>query len=190
MNRVEKEMMPTSKTGISSSGVALRRESGFTLLELIIVITILGIAALMVLPKFSAFGLNKGKSSTRHLAGLIQHLAQESVATKKTYRLYYDLEAEAYSVKILSGQEFIPISDVLISGRTLPKGMSFEDVVTPRHGKVQDGEAYTTFFNLGVEKTVIHLRDGQDIWTLMINGLTGRVKVIDRYVDQYERSPL
>lgn len=182
--------MPTSKTGISTSGVTLRDNAGFTLLELVIVITILGIAAVMVFPKFSAFGLNKGKSSTRHLAGLIQHLAQESVATKKEFRLYYDLEEEAYFVKIRSGRQFIPTSDVLISGRALPKGMSFEDVVTPRHGKVQDGEAYTTFFNLGVEKTVIHLRDGEEIWTLMINGLTGRVKVIDRYVDKYERSAL
>lgn len=180
--------MPTSRAGISARKT--RGQAGFTLLELMVIVAILGITALMVFPKLSAFGVNSGKATTRHLSRLIQHLAQESLATKKYYRLYYDFEAGAYSVKILQGQEFVPISGSLISGRTLPKGLSFEDVVTYRHGKVQDGEAYTEFFPLGVEKTTIHLREGEAIWTLIVNGLTGRVKIFDHYVGEIEGAEL
>lgn len=190
MNRAGKEMMPTLKAGTSTKTGVLRRSAGFTLLELVIIITILGITALMVFPKLSAFGVNKGKGATRHLTRLIQHLAEEAASTKAVYRLHYDLEADAYSVKVLQGREFVPFSSALVSNQKLPKGLSFEDVVTPRHGKVMDGEAYTEFFPLGVEKTTIHLKDGERIWTLMINGLTGRVKVFDQYVDKYEHSTL
>jgi len=159
-------------------------------LELVVIVTILGVTALMVFPKLSAFGVHSGKATTRHLSRLIQHLAQESLATKNYYRLYYDLAEETYSVKILQGQEFVPISDGMISGRKLPKGLVFEDVVTYRHGKVQDGEAYTEFFPLGVEKTTIHLKEGERVWTLIVNSLTGRVKVYDRYLEEIERASL
>ena len=189
--------MPTLKAGtlIKRDACGLcrpagRRQAGFTLLELVVIITILGVTALMVFPKLSAFGVHSGKSTTRHLSRLIQHLAQEALATKQYYRLYYDLEAEAYSVKILQGREFVPVSDGLISGRSLPKGVVFKDVVTYRHGKVEDGEAYTEFFPLGVEKTTIHLQEGENDWTLIVNGLTGRVKVYDRYLEKTERATL
>lgn len=195
--------MPISKAGISTRGRVFgqkapcrcwKRSAGFTLLELVVVITILGITALMVFPKLSAFGVAPGKAATRHLTRLIQHLAQESAATKKVYRLHYDLDTEAYSVKILQGLEFIPVSDGLVSGRELPKGLSFEDVVTARHGKVREGEVFTEFFSLGVERTVIHLKEGEGrgerIWTLMVNGLTGRVRVFDEYVEKIEHEPL
>ncbi len=178
--------MPTSKVGTLTN--KNRNDAGFTLLELMVIVSILGITALMVFPKISAFGVNSGKSATRQLSRLIQHLAQESLATKKYYRLYYDFEEVAYSVKILQGREFVPISGGLITGRKLPDGLVFEDVVTFRHGKVQDGEAYTEFFPLGVEKTTIHLKEGDDkVWTLIINSLTGRVKIFDSYVEKIER---
>lgn len=180
--------MPILRAGISTRNT--KAQAGFTLLELMIIVTILGVTALMVFPKLSAFGVNSGKATTRHLSRLIQHLAQESLATKKYYRLYYDFEAQAYSVKILQGREFVPVSEGLIAGRKLPEGLSFEDVVTFRHGKVQDGEVYTEFFPLGVEKTTIHLRDGDAEWTLIVNSLTGRVKVFNRYVEKIERTGL
>ncbi len=185
MNRAEKIRRPISKAGTLNR---LDQDAGFTLLELVIVIFILGILALMIFPKISAFEVNKGKGITRHLSGLIQHLTQESAATKKTFRLQYDLDKSSYWVEVLQGnREFAPATGPLASGRKLPKGLLFEDVVTARHGKVSDGVAFTEFFPLGVEKTVIHLREGEQVWTLMVNALTGRVKVFDRYLEKQER---
>jgi len=165
-----------------------REPAGFTLFELMVVIAILGIMAMMVLPKISSFGAGGIKRETRHLSGVITHLTQESSFTKQIFRLHYDLEEQAYWVSVLQeNREFAPSSDPLVARRVLPKGILFEDVITPRQGKVREGEAYTEFFPMGVEKTAIHLKEGENIWTLAINPLTGRVKVSDRYIEFQER---
>src|SRR5581483_5706550 len=75
-----------------------KTSAGFTLLELLLVIVILGVTAALILPRLSSFGTGDLKWTSRHFAGLIQHLAQESSKTKKIYRLYYNLENGAYWV--------------------------------------------------------------------------------------------
>lgn len=158
---------------------------GFTLLELTIVIFILGVTSLFVFPRLSSFGSGDLKRTSRHFAGLIQRLAQEASMTRKTYRLYYSLESGAYWVAVLKESgEFVETTDPMIGRRTLPRDISFEDVVTPQQGKVNRGEAFTQFYPVGVEKSWIHLKEGGGRrWTLIIHSLTGRVKVYDAYVD-------
>ncbi len=175
--------MPTSKAGISARRAGAG-ETGFTLLELMLVMVILGITAVMVFPKLSSFGAGDLKRTIRHLSGMIEHLAQEASSTKETYRLHYDLEEMAYWADMLQdNREFAEITDPLVKRRKLPKGIVFQDVITPRHGKIESGKAYTVLFPMGVEKSTIHLKKEDRIWTLAINPLTGRVKVSDRYVE-------
>ncbi len=154
--------MPILKAGTSRTqpSATTPGEDGFTLLELILVLLILSMTALLVFPKLSSFGAGNIKRTVRHLSGLIQYLAQESAATKQIYRLYYDLEAQAYRVDVFQdNREFGSSSDPLASGRSLPDGIVFEDVITPRHGKVTQGEAFTEIYPMGVEKSTIHLRE-------------------------------
>jgi Tfp pilus assembly protein FimT len=150
-----------------------------------LVVVILGISALFVLPRFSSFGEGDLKTTSRRFSGLIQHLAQEASSTRKTYRLYFNLDNGAYWVTVLKENgEFVESTDPLVARRTLPRNISFEDVVTPQQGKVSQGEAFTQFYPVGSEKSWIHLKKGDDRrWTLVINSLTGRVKVYDEYVD-------
>lgn len=157
---------------------------GFTLLELMLVVFILSVTALFVFPRVSSFGAADLKWTARHFAGLIQHLAQESSTTKQTYRLYFNLENGAYWAAALGENgEFVETTDPMTRRRVLPKEISFEDVVTPAQGKVNEGEAFMQFYPVGVEKVWIHLKQGERQWTLVVNPLTGRVKVMDEYVD-------
>ena len=150
-----------------------------------LVVIILGVTALLVLPRVSSFGGGDLKWASRRLAGLIQHLALEAAATKQTYRLYYGLESGAYWVAVLKENgEFVEMTDPTTARRALPRDVSFEDVVTFQQGKIDRGEAFTQFFPVGVETTSIHLKEGESRrWTLAVNPLTGRVKIYDDYVD-------
>ncbi|SRR5579884_404378 len=163
--------------------------NGFTLLELMLVVFILGITALLIFPRVASFGAGDLKWTSRHFAGLIQHLAQESSSTKQTYRLYFNLENGAYWVASLRDSgEFVEMTDPMLARRVLPKEVSFEDVVTPQQGKVNEGEAFMQFYPVGVENAWIHLKQGERKWTLVVNPLTGRVKVYDEYVDMDNRA--
>ncbi len=165
------------------------QSKGFTLLELMLVVFVLGIAALFVFPRLSSFGSGDLKWTSRHFAGLIQHVAQESSTTKQTYRLYFNLENGAYWVAALQENgEFVETTDPMTARRVLPKEISFDDVVTPQQGKVSEGEAFMQFYPVGVEKAWIHLKQGDRKWTLAVNPLTGRVKVFNEYVDVDDRA--
>ncbi|MBI3805070.1 MAG: prepilin-type N-terminal cleavage/methylation domain-containing protein [Nitrospirae bacterium] len=165
------------------------QSKGFTLLELMLVVLIMAVVALFVFPRISSFGAGDLKWTARHFAGLIQYLAQESSTTKQTYRLYFNLENGAYWVGTLKGDgEFVETTDPMTSRRILPREVSFVDVVTPQQGKVNQGEAFMQIYPVGLEKAWIHLKQGDRKWTLVVNPLTGRVKVYDEYVDVDTRS--
>jgi prepilin-type N-terminal cleavage/methylation domain-containing protein len=155
--------------------------SGLTLVEVVLVLLIIGIVTALVMPRINAFTGGDLRQMTRHLAGTFRYLAMESAATKKRFRLHYDLKEGTYWVDRQNEEgEFLPEG----GKRFLPRGISFEDVVTLQQGKVTSGESYTEFFPLGVENTTLHLRDkGGNLFSLIVNPLTGRMKVIDRYVD-------
>ncbi|MFY9270522.1 MAG: prepilin-type N-terminal cleavage/methylation domain-containing protein [Candidatus Manganitrophaceae bacterium] len=167
-------------------------EGGFTLLELMLVVLILGLTSLFVLPRIVSFGSGDLKPTARRIAGLIEHLTRESSTTKQIYRLYFNLENGAYWTAMRKERgpvggpvvvEFVEMTDSMAARRLLPKGISFEDVVTPQQGKVKEKEAFMEFYPFGVERVSIHLKQGERQWTLVVNPLTGRTKVFDKYVD-------
>ena len=154
-----------------------------------LVVLILGITALLIFPRLSSFGAGDLKWTSRHFAGLIQYLAEESSSTKQSYRLYFNLENGAYwAATLKENGEFAEMTDPMVARRVLPKEISFEDVVTAQQGKVNEGEAFMQFYPVGVDKAWIHLKQGERRWTLVVNPLTGRVKVFNEYVDVDERT--
>ncbi len=162
--------------------------NGFTFLEIVVVLFIIGLLLLLVYPKIQTLTENGLQSASRHLVGTIQYLYHEAMATHQVRRLSYDLRAGAYQVQAINsfGESATPAS---IGGWVqLPQGVTFQDVVTLRQGKVTEGEAFTQFFPAGlVEKTVIHLTDqNQHVFTLDINPLSGRVKVYEGYIEVKE----
>jgi len=171
--------MATLKAGISN-----RDQRGFTLFELVVVLGVLGIVAALVIPRIQLRSENDLKRTSRRLAGMIAHLTQESASTKETYRLYFDLESDEYWAAIVVGTgDKVTVREKIYKRRTLPDGILFEDITTPQHGKVMEGEIFTQFFPIGIEPVTIHLKEAEQHWTLEANSLTGRVKVFDRYVE-------
>ncbi|MBI3598670.1 MAG: prepilin-type N-terminal cleavage/methylation domain-containing protein [Nitrospirae bacterium] len=197
--------MPISKTGTlnrtapATSGITALvgavktikiSNTGFTLLELIVVIMIMGMIASLVIPRISSFHAGEMKRTSRRLASLIQQLTQDSALTKEHYRLYFNLDSSEYWTVLV--EESVRESDHVIllfekpigKPSHLPEGILFEDIMTAQKGMVTEGEVFSEFYPIGIESMTIHLKEGESHFTLVANPLTGRVKTFDHYLEE------
>ena len=171
---------------------AFKAVSGFTLLELSVVVFIIGLLVTIALPRFGSIGRARLESSTKRLASLVRYLGSEAAFKSRLYRLHYDLDEQTYWVSVLAaGQdrtgraEFIDDPDPLAQRVQLPPTITFADVRLPSVGQVSRGNVYTHFYPQGyTDPTVIHLRDQEArVMTVTIPPLTGEVRVFAGYVD-------
>lgn len=164
-------------------------QSGFTLIEVVLTIALLALVLGLVLPRIN--GTPSLSDSSRRLVGVIHSLSTAAAATNRTYRLHVDFTQQAYWSTVMTRDGDRPPSDPSLAFRTtLVSPIKFEDVTTPRSGKVREGKVFVEFFAGGrVDQSVIHLSNQNDrMVALLVNPLTGSVHVSDGYyVDQPKR---
>ncbi len=162
-------------------------QRGFTLIELVLVLFILGLVLTAVFPKMISFTGGDFKRTSRHLIRTVQLLMDRAAATNRLYRLHYDLESQQYWATVLeSSGEFSKADPILVQRVSLRDPIRLDDVTTLRQGKVTEGRAFTQFYPSGlVERTLLHLSKGEDdTVTLIIEPLTGRIKIKEGYVEE------
>ena len=165
------------------------REAGFSLIELLIVVAILGLVAVVAVPNISNTFRYSVQSSAREIATLIKEASNSAQITGKTYRVAYDIKNDQYwaeatsQTTLLDSEESKRLDEerkTLFSGdqeekkspfsldpflnkkkRTLPIGVKFKDVYTEQSEEpITDGVAYTHIFPQGItEKSLVHLED-------------------------------
>lgn len=164
-----------------------RRDAGFTLIELGLVLLIIGVVLGITIPRFRDQSHTQLVSQIRKLAVTFRYLQHEAILSGRTYRLNFDLERQRYWVTsaeagaALGG--FVRERGMLARGVNLPEPIGFSDIELPMvAGKLYEGVAYTHFYPDGyVDLTVIHLDNGQDVYTLYVDPLTGRVSITAGY---------
>lgn len=176
------------RAGIWSSFINSPRQSpsGYTLIEISVVLLIFGLIVSIFLPGFYDITGGDLKSTSRRIIGTIQYSYDEAIGSRQIHRLNYDIREGSFWVTILKeGGEFVAADPNIFQKISLPRNVHFKDIMTPHGGTVTDGNAFTQFFPAGrVEKTIIHLSNNKnEVMTLEINPLTGRVKVYDGYID-------
>ena len=161
-----------------------RGERGFTLIEMVLTIALLGIVLALVLPRI---GLSSSVSaSSRQLAGTVRALFIAAASSNHFYRLNVDLDRQVYWATMLTADGDRLPSDPALAFRTaLPSTVGLDDITTGRHGRVTAGKVFIQFFPGGrVEPAVIHLSNHEDQFvTLVVNPLTGGVHATDRYLE-------
>ena|SRR5215813_5546136 len=160
-------------------------QSGFTLLELAIVIFIMALMFTVAMPYMGAYRKAKLKSEARRLAGRASFLFEEAAAQKVLLRLVFDLDRQAYGVLRLDpmtpAPEFIPDNGTGGKPVQLPDSVSIRDVTVADLGSFTEGRIGCQFYPSGyVDATLIHLVDlSGHVMSLAINPATGRVIIVE-----------
>lgn len=172
-------MMPTSITG------RLNRQSGFTLIELVLVVLLLGLLTSLTLPMLSGLEPNRLNTTARRLSGTVKYLYNEAAMTGLEHRLTFELENASYRATKLSPSGELQALQGHGAAYKLRSGVRFIDIYQPQHGQRSDGEVTTTLMPGGwLQETIIHLEDDNDRkMTLRLVPLTGLTEIYDGYRD-------
>lgn len=159
--------------------------SGFSLLELLIVVGILGLVGLIAIPSISNTFRFSVQSSAREIATLIKDASNSAQVTGKVHRIAYDVKNEQYWVESSSEATLLKSDEskekekeqhsifslkdeekksdgfrqeamLTKKKRNLPIGVRFKDVFTEQGDEaITDGMAYTHLFPQGMSEKTL-----------------------------------
>ena len=167
--------MPTSTAG------NLNKQSGFTLIELGVVILLISLFTLISIPLFSHTGRGDVQASARRLSGTVKYLFNEAALTGLEHRLIYNLDRGSYRALTLEADG--SLVDVGGVGKTtaLQRGVRFIGLTLPGRGTFSSGEVTVRIHPTGwLEETIVQLADdGGNALTLRMNPLTGSTEIFE-----------
>ena len=159
------------------------QNDGFTLLELIVVISLLGIMLVVTVPRFQeTLFLDQSKTSSRWIIGKIQSLKEAAVRNQKRYTLHIDLDSERFweTDESMSPEA---MENAAVNADSLPSGLKITDIEYPIHGKINSGQANITFYKNGYsDKVFIHLQDGETQISYLIEPFLTKLSRYESYV--------
>jgi len=173
-NRVVKVKMPISRAGTSTD------QSGFTLIELVVVITLLAIFVLLSLPLLANQGDGGERRALRRLAGNVKLLYNEAALTRDEHLLTFDLENGTFSAFRMerSGNqvEKVPVGDA----RSLAP-LRIDQVQVVGKGRFRSGEVTVRIYPQGwMEEVWLQLvNEDNQTKTLNFVPMTGSTRIYD-----------
>ncbi len=168
---------------------------GFTLIELMIIIVLLGVMLTLIIPRLGEIGDANLKRSARHLTGTIRYLRDESQARKEVFRLRFDVQGGRFWTEVMTlstdqtgSVEFTRFQSEIGTEGSLAGKTTFRDVQVAGH----PDDPYIQFTPDGwVENAAIHLRDGDERdFTLFVNPLMGSTELREGCLENQEVSLL
>jgi len=160
-------------------------ERGFTLIELIVVLAIVGVSAALVLPRFAESVQNaRVKTALRDSSNLMRKARIHSVFKRQECRVVVDREKGTMvlqDAEKTDGEE-TPVLETI----QLPQGLSIDRLETEFWKKKKKASKYgkkkeVIFYPMGNSSGGrLHLKDKKEKeYLIEVNPLNGRVKIID-----------
>ncbi|MFQ5735876.1 MAG: prepilin-type N-terminal cleavage/methylation domain-containing protein [Thermodesulfobacteriota bacterium] len=157
---------------------------GFTLLELLVVMLLLGVVLMTALPRFTGTGAVYLRTDASRVSSLIRFINDASATRKAYYRVSFDISAgEISTERSPDGVRYSQERDPGIRRLRLREGVLMEDIVVPELGKVNTGTVRVVFTPAGApEPFTLHLISSKKRITLTFNPYSGEVRMEDGYV--------
>ena len=100
------------------------QRSGFTILELLVVMLLMGVVLAMVIPSFSAVASTRTREDAFKLSVMVQYLYERAITDGTPYRLVIDLETNE------------PTVERVVEGRGCGEGLPLLKTATTRFKKL------------------------------------------------------
>jgi len=162
------------------------KDSGFTLVELTVVVLLIGLVLSIVLPRVRETVLHDDLQRViNYIANTSRELRNQAARDHADHVLIIDLNGNRlWACRTdLSPEEK---ADTVMKGSyELPKGVRISDICQPGDGKTTEGEATITFNHQGyAEPTLIHLSEGDREATLYLEPFMEDVALYERYIEE------
>jgi len=165
-----------------------KRNKGFTLVELSVVLFIIVLITGIVIPNFSFFKRERLSGIARNLAGFLKGIRTEAMFSNYPVRAVFN-----FSDKKIKPEVCRPVSEGACEWGSLgkmefqiPKSVSIEDI-SVYGDRVTTGELFIPFSHTGATPPVdIHLKMGEERVTVSLNPATGEVRIIEGYNETFE----
>ena len=157
-------------------------EKGFTLLELIVVMSLLGIMLIFTVPRFhETLFLDDTKTGSRWIIGKIQALKEAAIRNQKQYSLHINLDTEQFweTDASMSAED---LENAALNASSLPSGLKIADIEYPIRGKITSGQTDIKFYKNGTsDKVLIHVQDGDNYISYLIEPFLSEVTRYEMY---------
>ncbi len=179
------------------SGTSFRNHQAFTLIELVVVITLISIVLAFALPKLNmSLVTDHQRKLSTWIVLSVKSLKEISVREQALYVLYLDFNnqqmwtAKDAPAEEPSGQEETPGKSAKSEEKpaenkySLPEGYRLMDVEFVDDQKTKEGVAAIHFYPKGYsDKAIIHIQDADDNrYSYLIESFIPHVKIYEEYI--------
>lgn len=168
--------------------------SGFTLLELLCVVVVLGLAGAMIIPAMGETGVLRVQGAVRMVVSDITFIQSDAVAFQERRAMVFNVENNGYTLVAVPGNE-IDLNNNVLYDPTKPSGRYVVNLNDPRFGETRiteasfDGGNVLMFDALGGPVVdagsnaasaggAITITGMQQTFRVQVDAFTGRVRVV------------
>ncbi len=162
--------------------VSVRR--AYTLIEVLVVVTVLGLAAALVVPSMGNTGVLRVQAAVRTVVSDITYAQADAMAFQSGRAILFDADANLYTLCEVRGTVIDPVADRIYDQTFADKRFGDAAIVAANFG----GQGRLIFDEMGAPVTTpggsipapngwIDVRGSDETYRITVEGYTGRVTV-------------